>query len=166
VAASGWESMANALCNLSLGLGLSKLLVFPLPVTVIHLSFLFSPSSGVPARHQLSPDSLPLLAYLPNSSEDFVAWFEHHFELVTDQFESVALVLLVPHALVQFNLMRLLAMELLAVGARILLWLVILVLLLFSASAVCHGMLGFFSIGCTWLAFFFGQVAVKIHTVC
>ncbi len=40
----GWESMANALCNVGLSLGFSKFLVLPLPVTVIHLSSLFSPS--------------------------------------------------------------------------------------------------------------------------
>jgi hypothetical protein len=49
-----------------------------------------------------------------------VAWFECHIELVADQFEAVALVLFVPHALVRFNLMGLLVIELLAVGARIL----------------------------------------------
>jgi hypothetical protein len=72
-----------------------------------------------------------------------VAWFECHFELGVDQFEAVALVLLVPHALVQFDLMGLLTMELLAVGACILLWLVVFVLLLFSAAALQLGTLGF-----------------------
>jgi hypothetical protein len=66
----GWESMANALWDLGLGLGLSKFVVLLLPVTVIHLALLFSPSSGVPMHHQLSPDSLPLLAYLPNNSAE------------------------------------------------------------------------------------------------
>ncbi len=65
-----------------------------------------------------------------------MAWFECHFELVADQFEAVALVLLVPHALVQFDLMGLLAIDPLAVGACNLLWLVFLVLLLFSAAAL------------------------------
>jgi hypothetical protein len=50
-----------------------------------------------------------------------VAWFENHFKLVTDQFEVAAFVFLVPHALERFDSMRLLAMELLAAGARILL---------------------------------------------
>ncbi len=68
--ASGWESMANALCSFGLGLGLSKFLVLPLPVTVIHLSLSFSPSSGVPAHHQLSPDLLPLLVYPPYTLEN------------------------------------------------------------------------------------------------
>ncbi len=67
--APGWESIANALCNLGLGLGLSNFLVLPLPVTVIHLSLSFSLSSGVHVHCESSPDSLPLLAYLPNSAE-------------------------------------------------------------------------------------------------
>jgi hypothetical protein len=49
------------------GLGLSKFVVLPLPVTLIHLSLSFSPSYGVPAHRQLSSDLLPLLAYPPNS---------------------------------------------------------------------------------------------------
>ncbi len=92
--------------------------------------------------------------------------FECHFELITDQFEAVVIVFLVPRALVWFNSMRLLAMELLAVGACILLWLVVLVLLLFSASAVQLVTLGFLAVTCTWLAFFFGRVAVRTHAVC
>ncbi len=83
-----------------------------------------------------------------------MAWFECHFKLVTDQFEAVAHVLLVPHALVQFNLMNLLAMELLAVGSRIPLWLVFLVLLLFSMATTQLGALGFLALTCAWLAFF------------
>ncbi len=67
VGALGWESMANALCNLGLdlGLGLSKFLVLLLPVTVIHLPS-FSSSAGIPARRQSSPDLISLLAYPPN----------------------------------------------------------------------------------------------------
>jgi hypothetical protein len=61
--------------------------------------------------------------------------------------------------------MRLLAMELLVVVARILFWLVVLVLLLFPASAAQLGTLGFLAITCTWLMFFFRQVAVRIHTI-
>ncbi len=63
-----------------------------------------------------------------------MAWHECHFEFVAVQTEAVALVLLVPHAFVRFDSMGLLAMELLAVEACILLWLVIFVLLLFSAA--------------------------------
>jgi hypothetical protein len=66
----GWESMASALCNLGLGLGLSKFLILPQPVTIIHLSFLFSPSSGILVHHQSSPDLLPSFSYSPNSAEN------------------------------------------------------------------------------------------------
>ena len=69
VGALGWESMAYALCNLGLGLELSKYLVLLLPVTVIHLS-LFSPSSSVLAHRQSSPDLLPLLECMPNLVEN------------------------------------------------------------------------------------------------
>jgi hypothetical protein len=62
--------MANALCTLGLGFGLSKFLVLLLPVTIIHLPLLFSLYSGVPEHCQLSPDSLPLLAFPPNSAEN------------------------------------------------------------------------------------------------
>ncbi len=56
-------------------------------------------------------------------------------------------------------------MELFAVGARIFFWFVVFVLLLFSASALQLGMLGFLVLGCTWLAFFFEQIAVRTHAV-
>jgi hypothetical protein len=78
----------------------------------------------------------------------------------------VALVLFVPHALVRFDSMGLLAMELLAVGASILLWLVILVLLLFTAATLQLGALGFLAPTCALLAFFLGQVAVGAYAVC
>jgi hypothetical protein len=94
-----------------------------------------------------------------------VVWFECHFQLITDPFEAVALVPLVPHELIRFNLMGLLAMELLAVGARILLWLVILVLHLFSAATLQLGALRFLALACAWLAFFLGQVAVGGYAV-
>jgi hypothetical protein len=62
--------------------------------------------------------------------------------------------------------MKLLVMELLAVGACILFWLVVLILLLFSVSAARLGTLGFLAITSTWLVFFFGQVPVRIHAAC
>ncbi len=62
--------------------------------------------------------------------------------------------------------MGLLAMELFAVlGARIFLWFVIYVLLLFSAAALRLGALGFLALACAWLAFFLGQVAVGAYAV-
>ncbi len=62
--------------------------------------------------------------------------------------------------------MGLLAMELLAVGAGILLWLIVLVLLLFSVAALRLGASGFLAPGCAWLAFFLRRVAVGAYTVC
>jgi hypothetical protein len=62
--------------------------------------------------------------------------------------------------------MRLLPMELLAVGARILHWLIVLGLLLFFVSTAQLRTLGFLAIVSTWLAFFFGKVAIGIHPVC
>jgi hypothetical protein len=61
--------------------------------------------------------------------------------------------------------MGLLAMELLAVMARILLWFVVLVLLLFSMATLQLGTLGFLALACAWLAFFFGLGAIGTHTV-
>ncbi len=52
--------------------------------------------------------------------------------------------------------MGLLAMKLLAVGARILLWLVVVVLLLFPAVTLQLGALGFLALVCAWLAFVLG----------
>ncbi len=52
---------------LGLSLGFSKFLVLPLPVTVIHLSSLFSPSFVVPAHRHLLPES-SFSAYPPKSA--------------------------------------------------------------------------------------------------
>ncbi len=62
--------------------------------------------------------------------------------------------------------MGLLAMELLAVGACILLWLVILVLLLFSAATLQIGALGFLALACARLAFFLRLATVGAYAVC
>jgi hypothetical protein len=62
--------------------------------------------------------------------------------------------------------MGLLAMELLAVGAHIVLWLIVLVLLLFSTATLRLGALGFLALVWVWLAFFLGQVAVGAYVVC
>jgi hypothetical protein len=62
--------------------------------------------------------------------------------------------------------MGLLAIEILAVGARILLWLVVLVLLLFSAATLQLGALGFLAFTCAWLVVFLGQVTVGAYALC
>ena len=63
--------MANALCNVGLSLGFSNFLVLPLPVTVIHLSSLFSPSSNVPAHRCLLPKS-SFSTYPPKSAANLM----------------------------------------------------------------------------------------------
>ncbi len=66
--------MANALCTVGLSLGFGNCLVLPLPVTVIHLSSLFSPSSNVPAhRHSLSESFFS--AYPPKSASLSFSFF-------------------------------------------------------------------------------------------
>ncbi len=72
----------------------------------------------------------------------FEVWLELYFKLIADRLEAVSLILLVPHTLVRFNAMGLPAVVFLAVGACVLLWLVVLVLcfLLFPARL---GLLGF-----------------------
>jgi hypothetical protein len=60
----------KCIMHFGLDLELSKFLFLQLPVTVIQSSLSFSPSSGIPAHRQLSPDLFPLLAYLPNSFEN------------------------------------------------------------------------------------------------
>ncbi len=59
--------MANALCNVSLSLGVSNFLVLPLSVTVIHLSSLFSPSFDISAHRHLLPE-FSFSAYPPKSA--------------------------------------------------------------------------------------------------
>jgi hypothetical protein len=61
--------------------------------------------------------------------------------------------------------MGLLAMELLTMGACILLWLVVLVLLMFTAATLQLEALGFLALACTWLAFFL-LVTLGAHAVC
>ena len=63
--------MANALCNVVLSLGFSKILFLPLPVTVIHLSSSFSPSSDAPAHRHSLPES-SFTAYPPKSAENLM----------------------------------------------------------------------------------------------
>ncbi len=72
----------------------------------------------------------------------FDAWLEIYLELIADRFEAVSLIFLVTHAFVRLDTMGLLAVVFLAMGACVLLWLVILGLLflLFPARL---GLLGF-----------------------
>ncbi len=56
----------KCIMHFGVGFGIEYFFYFTLPVTVIHLSLSFSPSSGIPAHRESSPDLLPLLVYLPN----------------------------------------------------------------------------------------------------
>ncbi len=55
-------------------------------------------------------------------------------ELIPDRLEAVSLIFFVPHAFVWLDAMGLLAVVFLAMGARVRLWLVVLVLLFFFFS--------------------------------
>ena len=72
----------------------------------------------------------------------FDAWLELYVELIADWLEAVSLILLVPHAFVRFNAMGLPAVVFLAMGACVLLWLIVLVLC-FLLFPVRLGLLGF-----------------------
>jgi len=63
-----------------------------------------------------------------------VAWLEGHLELVTDGSETVSLAFLVPHAFARVDVMGLLVLELLTVGADILCGHAVVVFLLFLLS--------------------------------
>ncbi len=62
------------------------------------------------------------------------AWFEIDLKLIADQLEAVSFVFYVPHAFVGLDAMGLLAVVFLAMGARVLLWLIVLGLLFFFFS--------------------------------
>ncbi len=70
-------------------------------------------------------------------------FLEIYLELIADRLEVVSLIFLVPHAFVRLDAMGLFAVVFLAMGACVLLWLVILVLLflLFPARLGLHGFL-------------------------
>jgi hypothetical protein len=155
--------MANALCNVGLSLGFSNVLVLPLAVTIIHLSSSFSPSSDVPV-HCLFAARIILLRIPAQVCHKFDAWPEIYLELIAYQLEVVSFVFFVPHAFVRLNAMGLLAVVLLAMGARVLLWLVVLVLLFFLFLARL-GLLGFFVLAYARLALLLRRAPVRASTI-
>jgi hypothetical protein len=62
------------------------------------------------------------------------AWFEIDLKLIADRLETVSLIFFVPHAFVRLDAMGFLAVVFLAMGARVLLWLIVLGLLFFFFS--------------------------------
>ena len=85
-----------------------------------------------------------------------VAWLEGHLELVADGFEPVSFVFFVPHEFVWVDVIGLLAFEFFAMGACVLCWCLIVVLLCFLLLfAVCLGSFVLLAVASTWFAFLF-----------
>ena len=85
-------------------------------------------------------------------------------ELIPDQLEAISLIFFVPHAFVWLDAMGLLAVVYLTMGARVRLWLVVLVLLFFLSLASL-GLLGFLVLAFTNLALLLRRAAVGASTV-
>ena len=91
----GWESMANALCNVGLSLGFSNFFCFTSachcnPFVILVLSFLRCPRAPSFAARII------LLRIPAQFCRKFDAWLEIYFELIADQLEAVSLNFLFP----------------------------------------------------------------------
>ncbi len=139
VGSLGWESMANALCNLGLSLGFSNFLVLQQPVTVIHLTSLFSPSSNIPTHRHLLPE-LSFSAYLPKSTVNLMHGLKSTSSSLHIDLKRYSLYFLF-HMHLSVDAMGLITVVFLAMGACVLIWLVVLVLLLFSVRLGLFGFL-------------------------
>ena len=106
------------------------------PFVILILSFLRRP------RAPSFASRIVLLRILTQVYHKLDAWLELYFELITDQLEVVSPIFFVPHAFVLINVMGLIAVLFLAMGACVLLWLVVLVLHLFI-FLTSLGLLGF-----------------------
>ncbi len=106
------------------------------PFVILVLSFLQRP------RAPSFTAPIVLLRIPAQVHQKFDAWFEIDLKLIADQLEAVSLIFFVPHAFVRFDAMGLLAVVFLAMGARVLLWLIVLGLLFFLFLAR-RGLLGF-----------------------
>ena len=95
------------------------------PFVILVLSFLRRPRAPSFAAR------IVLLRIPAQFCQKFDAWLEINFELIIDRLEAVSLIFFVPHAFVWLDAMGLLAVVFLAMGAHVLLWLVVLVLLFF-----------------------------------
>ncbi len=92
------------------------------------------------------------------------AWFEIDLKLIADCLEAVYFIFYVPHAFFGLDAMGLLAVVFLAMGARVLLWLIVLGLLLFLFLARC-GLLGFLVLAFARLALLLRRATVGGSTV-
>ena len=93
----------------------------------------------------------------------FDAWFEIDLKLITDRFEKVSLIFFVPHAFVRLDAMGFLAVVFLAMGAHVLRWLIVRVLLFFL-FLVSLGLLGFLVLAFARLALLLRRAAVGAST--
>jgi hypothetical protein len=98
------------------------------PFVILVLSFLRRPRAPSFAAR------IVLLRIPAQVRQKFDAWFEIDLKLIADRLEAVSLIFFVPHAFVRLDAMGLLAVVFLAMGARVLLWLIVLGFLFFFFS--------------------------------
>ena len=96
--------------------------------------------------------------------QKFDAWLEIDLELIADRLEAVSLIFFVPHAFVRFDAMGFLAVVFLAMGARVLLWLIVLGLL-FLLFLACRGLLGFLVLAFARLALLLRRATVGASSI-
>ena len=94
----------------------------------------------------------------------FDAWFEIDLKLIADRLEAETFIFFVPHAFVRLDAMGFLAVVFLAMGAHVLLWLIVLGLLFFLFLSR-RGLLGFLVLAFARLALLLRRAAVGASTV-
>jgi hypothetical protein len=107
------------------------------PFVILVLSLLRRPRAP-----SFAARGIVLLRIPTQVRQKFDAWFEIDLKLIADRLEAVSFIFFVPHAFVRLDAMGLLAVVFLAMGARVLLWLIVLSLLFFLFLAR-RGLLGF-----------------------
>ena len=128
------------------------------PFVILVLSFLRRPRAPSFAAR------IVLLRIPAQVRRKFDAWFEIDLKLIADRLEAVSLIFFVPHAFVRLDAMGLLAVVFLAMGARVLLWLIVLGLLFFLFLAR-RGLLGFLVLAFARLALLLRRAAVGASNV-
>ena len=128
------------------------------PFVIRVLSFLRRPRAPSFAAR------IVLLCIPAQVRQKFDAWFEIDLKLIADRLEAVSFIFFVPHAFVRLDVMGLLAVVFLSMGARVLLWLIVLGLLFFLFLAR-RGFLGFLMLAFARLALLLRRAAVGASTV-
>ena len=96
-----------------------------------------------------------------------VMWFEGHLELVADGFEPASVVFLVSHAFVWVDVMGRPALDFFTMGAYVLCWrLIVIVLCFLLLFATCLGLFVLLAVTSAWFVFFLQQFTVGGGTVC